>query len=361
MLDFFPPNTIRSSDNQQQQANMAFSIYGIQITPTLSLSLNVNLAWPKFDLPLTADRYFVSFHTEQLDDDWIIQQANRVYPKPIMLVNDCKFVKNPQWPDNIIFIRWITVHQQLEYLANFYGVCYEPLLPKYHLSSLSFRHSQYKKFVSAWLIKNVDPTKLMLTWHGHVTHDSHIHGHPNWATWLDDLDMPPGQLTCINWDDQFSLLKNEPLYNANWHCPPYTEALVNLTNETFNYSLSFKDNQSYTYLSPYITEKTYKPLLAGRPFVAVGQYQTLKTLTELGFDTNFGWISDYDHDSGDLTRIQKIFQTLDQIQSQNIKHLYEGSLDAVKHNVHHITSGNLSHCCDTLNQKNLKQIVDFLS
>jgi hypothetical protein len=281
MRDFFPDNTVYFPKDQQAMADMIQEIYGIQITHCPQIFLNINLSWPQYDLPISADKYFLTFHTEQLDDDWVIRQALRVYPKPIMLLNDCNIVNNPQWPDNIIFVRWITWHQQLEFLSNYYGVNHNPTLPTHQLSSLSFRHSQYKKFITAWLLKNIELKKLILTWHGHVASNSHVHKHPSWATWLDNLEIPNNQPTFINWSDNFNFLNNSPLHNGNWRQKPYIDALVNLTNETFNYSQSIKDGQSYMYPGPYLSEKTYKPLLAGRPFVAIGQYQTLKTLTEL--------------------------------------------------------------------------------
>jgi len=360
MRDFFPPIRTGSEDDHTNVIKFVKDIYGIDIKIRSEISVQVNLTWPNFDLPKSADKYFISFHTEQIDDDWVLKQAQLVYPKPIMLVSDSKVFQNTQWPDNVIYVRWITWHQQLEFLANYYGVCAEPKLPEYQFSSLSFRHSQFKKFVTAWLLKNVDQKKLMLTWHGHIVSQQHVQRHPDWATWLDAYNFDLSPSTFINWADNFDLSKNTPLLNANWHLPPYSDALINLTNESFNYSLSVKHGQDYVYPGPYLTEKTWKPLLAGRPFVAVGQWQTLSTLKELGFDIDFGWNNDYDADFGDLTRIKKIFDTLEEINNCDIKQLYEQSLPAVRHNANHIASGDLKEHCCFLNQKNQKQIMDFL-
>lgn len=360
MSGFFPSITNEDTTSYSALTDLVEHLYGIKINPRPEISVNINLCWPRFDLPNSADRYFISFHTEQIDDDWLINQAQKVYPKPIMLVSDGSISNNVQWPDNIVYVRWISWHHQFELLANHYGVCTDPKLPKYHISSLSFRYSQFKKFVTSWLLKNVDQEKLILTWHGHLVLQSHVHDYPSWATWLNDLDFSLEPLTFINWNDNFGLSLNSALYNSNWRLPPYTDALVNLTNETFNYSLSVKNDQPYVYPGPYLTEKTHKPLLAGRPFVAVGQYQTLSTLNELGFRTDFGWSNDYDEDAGDMTRIKKIFETLEEINRYDTKQLYELSLDAARHNSNHIVSGNLKEVCGFLNQKNLKQIADFL-
>lgn len=358
MLDYFPVTVTEFPLSRLETNSICQFIYGTYSNDN-KLFVNLNLAWPEFSLPNDANRYFISFHTEQVDSNWIINEATRVYPKPIMVVHDSTVTDNSQWPDNIRFVRWITWHQQLEKLYDTYGACVDPQLPEYKLSSLSFRFTQYKKFITAWLLKNFNTTDMMLTWHGQVSKEEDLHSHPDWATWLHDLTI--GDSVFLNWQDDFSREKNIPLLNADWRKSPYTNALVNCTNETFNYSLSMRDDKPFLFPGPYISEKTLKPLLAGRPFVAVGQYQTLQTLNDIGFQTDFGWPSDYDSDPGDLTRIQKIFSTLEAIQNQTIEELYENSIKSVLHNTTHISNGGLSEICNYLNHSNRQEIVDFLA
>ena len=110
----------------------------------------------------------------------------------------------------------------------------------------------------------------------------------------------------------------------------------------------------------FVTEKTFKPLLAGRPFLAVGQCNTYKTLKELGLSIDFGFDISYDTDSGDLSRIKGIFSAIDHIQNTNLDRLFQSGIDAVRHNLNYIKNNNLFVHCEDLNTESVKRIKDFI-
>lgn len=321
--------------------------------------LGLNLFWPKFNVDVSKSKFFFSWHTEQFDVHWLIKQAELVYPKPVLVAYDGDVVNNI-FPDNIQFIKWNSWGQQLLMASSLVGVNTNPTLPEYKFSSLSFRFSQYKKFVTAFMLKNINPKDMILSWHGSVGKDEDLHGHPAGFEYLDNLNFSI-EKTQLNFVDTFAVSKNNPAELVNWATDPSCNALVTLTNESFHYSSTVINDIPTQFPGPYLTEKTWKPLLGGKPFVSVGQCKTLHELARVGFRTDFGWDNEYDNDCGDLTRIGKIFNTITEISNIPIDDLYEQSLPAVQHNLEHIRSGRLLEQCNQLNATARETIIDFVS
>jgi hypothetical protein len=295
-----------------------------------------------------------------LDVPWIIAQARRVYPAAILLVTDYDIEKNLVWPDNIIICRYVTLHKQLARAINDIGMATEIKTPKYKISSLTNRITQYKKFVTAYLLQHFDHNDMILTYHNSVGKLEDHHGYPSGYPYLDQIDVASLTKTLINFEDDAEFINISPVLNAAWQIAPYQDAWINLTNESWHYSKTILDNQNFYYPGPYLTEKTFKPLLAGRPFLAVGQYNTYKTLKELGLSVDFGFDITYDQDSGDLTRIKDIFSAIDYIQNINLDYLFQSGIDAVRHNLNYIRNNDLFIHCENLNTESVKSIKDFI-
>jgi hypothetical protein len=359
MLDFL--NSGSSQKLSKVQINGVLkSIYGPEFDVGPEIFLGINLYWPKFDLPANYQRYFVSFHTEYMDVHWIVEQARRVYPAPILLVTDYDIENHPIWPDNIIACRYITLHKQLAQAINDIGMATEIKTPKYKISSLAYRITQYKKFVTAYLLQHFNHSDMILTYHNSLGKLEDHHGYPDGYPYLDQLDLASLTKTLINFEDDTESINISPVLNASWQIAPYQDAWVNLTNESWHYSKTIFNNHNFYYPGPYLTEKTFKPLLAGRPFLAVGQCNTYKTLKELGLSVDFGFDINYDTDSGDLTRIKDIFSTIDYIQNTNLDHLFQSGIDAVRHNLNYIRNNNLFVHCEDLNTESVRTIKDFI-
>lgn len=352
MQDFFLTGTSVSLSTASLQ-DLFQSIYGWQPRTHPAVFLGLNLQWPTFDLP-PAQRYFISFHTEQADIRWIITQADRVYPAPILLAYDGEFDQSVL-PGNVQTVRWITWHQQLAQLVDQFGVCNTPQKPQYKLSSLSYRLSQYKLFVSAYLLTLAPLKDIVLTHHHRLMKPEDLHSHPPGLPWLDQLDLAL-EPTFINFNDNFSQQITSPVINGGWHNPAYRDALVNCTNESFHYSQS----TDFVFPGPYITEKTWKPLLAGRPFISVAQWHVYQELERLGLQFDFGFDRSFDKDPGDLTRIRDIFGAIDQVLNTTTDQLYEHSMASVQHNVRWIQSGAFADQCSAVNQRSQQTISEFI-
>ena len=349
MMDFLPDNLITNITPNDYISWYLKKYYNINDLNSRCF-YGLNLGDTDFEFSMSFDRYVVSFHTEYLNVDRIIEQAILVHPKPVLLITDYDIDIHPVWPDNITFARNVTIYHQIRLASELYGINSNPLIPDYKLSSLSMRVSQYKAFVTAYLIEQFNHNELILSYHNWLLDDAldHIDNIPP-LDHLKNLNLNIGK-KFINLQDESKIVNRSPISNTNWHVPAYTNALVNVTNESYHYTDSVKKDQHFTYPTAYITEKTFKPLLAGRPFIPVGQAGTIKFLNELGFTNDFGFDLSFDNDTGDLTRIKGVFDVLDYVVSTPIQDLYESSLKSVIHNSNHVINGGLEFACEKLNK-----------
>jgi hypothetical protein len=93
----------------------------------------------------------------------------------------------------------------------------------------------------------------------------------------------------------------------------------------------------------HITEKTFKPIAMGMPFVIVGTQGSLKYLRSYGFQT-FGdfWDESYDDETDDDLRIEKIarvLKDLDSMSTEQKQQLFDSASGVIKHNWDHFYKG----------------------
>jgi len=90
----------------------------------------------------------------------------------------------------------------------------------------------------------------------------------------------------------------------------------------------------------HLTEKTFKPIALGMPFVIVGTQGSLKYLRSYGFRT-FGhlWDESYDDEPDDHQRIEKIAQVLKQLESSDRQAIFQSAHDVIEHNWNHFYRG----------------------
>lgn len=94
----------------------------------------------------------------------------------------------------------------------------------------------------------------------------------------------------------------------------------------------------------HLTEKTFKPIALGMPFIIVGTKGSLKYLREYGFKTFEGiWDESYD-DAEDDDRIQQIaslLRSLDELPVAAKQDLFEQCIPIIEHNWNHFYNGGL--------------------
>jgi hypothetical protein len=92
----------------------------------------------------------------------------------------------------------------------------------------------------------------------------------------------------------------------------------------------------------HLTEKTFKPIALGMPFIIVGTQGSLRYLRSYGFKT-FGdlWDESYDDEPDDTKRIEKIAQVLKLLDGleEHRQDIFESAQAIVKHNWNHFYNG----------------------
>lgn len=111
--------------------------------------------------------------------------------------------------------------------------------------------------------------------------------------------------------------------------PAFLNACLNIITET----QSRND-------TPGLTEKTFKPILAGQFFLLIGQPGCIKFLREMGIDC-FDDIIDHSYDliQDDRQRIKTAIDELDRLEKLNLFELHSSSKDRFKANLDVINNG----------------------
>jgi len=104
----------------------------------------------------------------------------------------------------------------------------------------------------------------------------------------------------------------------------------------------------------WITEKTFKPIMGGRPFIIHGHPETGDCLQSIGFETfdeEFGHtpLPNYIDHSTEVARV------VDSLQGQNLSAWYKKLLPKIEHNFH-----NWKTYAKREHKKMITQVEDFL-
>jgi len=92
----------------------------------------------------------------------------------------------------------------------------------------------------------------------------------------------------------------------------------------------------------HLTEKSFKPIALGMPFVIVGTRGSLEYLRSYGFRT-FGDIWDESYDSADdsvrIERIASLLRSLDELPTEAKQDLFDAAQEVIEHNWNHFYNG----------------------
>jgi hypothetical protein len=92
----------------------------------------------------------------------------------------------------------------------------------------------------------------------------------------------------------------------------------------------------------HLTEKTFKPIAMGMPFIIVGTKGSLSYLRDYGFKTFEGiWDESYDNAEDDvrIERIASLLRSLDELPAEAKQDLFEQCIPIIEHNWNHFYNG----------------------
>ena len=302
------------------------------------------------ELPPGHNLYVVSFHSERFDLGWIMEQAKKI-DAPIIVLNDGSCYNTP-FPSNIYFFNYYSWHQHLDTIMTWFPNK-QPRQVKYKVSVVCNRITQSKMLISTAIMEYLDRHDCMIKL-GDWLEEKNIHyRQPTNNAVLDELaDIFFNQYfgKTIEIDDFSNKTDNVQRKNSNPWQPLYTEAALHFTNESYHYSLmNGKYGQSIE-PGPAYSEKTFKCLVAGTPFIAVGQFESYRYLEELGLKFDYGDIDlAWDKDPGNLTRMEGMINMIKNLSNYTIADIESMTGDSTNHNTDFVWSGNFRKKCQDHN------------
>jgi len=320
-----------------------------------------NLVWPDQSLisqcPVDYETYVINFQFEYPDFDWIRDFCFRVYPSKVLLIipyNTCKYQC-----ENLVQLEYQGWPMVLDWYQKEYewpDVSFDSKTKK--ISSLCYRISQFRTYVCAYLYQTWNQQDYVMSWQGQLGKQEDLYllnhtGNTKVDGVIDFIKDSFLDLKIII--EQHAAFDNNPLANLNYTWSPYTDCLINASNESFHNSYQSINGNDYILPGPYLSEKTMKCLLSRTALLPAGQYKTYEYLQSLGFQFDYPWDKGFDNISEDISRFEKFFDTLDQINQLDFDYIKQKIRNSCDHNREHIISGNFSSFASAKNAYNIDQ------
>lgn len=242
------------------------------------------------------------------------------YPKP----DNLQFIEYRQWMYYLLF--FIDTYQKDKF------VFADQKHYSKKFSSFSFKPRQSRALMTASLL-SLAKEQSIISWHGDEINAPELEIH----RYLIDSVQKHDSFKHLDWsflknklvlDDNYSWKFNNPdnnlhdIYNAG-----YQDSLIVLTNETDFYGYHNDGITEYHRPGPYLTEKTWKPLLAGNPFISVAQPHVFEYLKRCYYlDIDYGFDQSYDALDGDFERLNAIYNLIVELVDQPLDDLTEQSV-----------------------------------
>ena len=108
----------------------------------------------------------------------------------------------------------------------------------------------------------------------------------------------------------------------------HNSCLINFSNETTHFGLHWDEHTQYNRPGPFLTEKTWRPLVAGNILLNSAQpfcYEFLKN--DYGLPINYSIDTSYDQVEGDIDRLVKIKDLIAELAAINLSDLIDQNID----------------------------------
>lgn len=309
------------------------------------------------DLPLGYDTYIVSYHSEAVNVSWVAEQAAKVSGHIIVLYDGCHYDLHI---DHVSFIPYFYWHEACKKITAWFPESHQQWDQSHRFLSVCNRITQSKLLVTCQLLEKAPDDSLVVL--SKWLEEKNVHGwQKTGSTLLDqitDVFVAKYLGTEIVWDGEF-------VNDARWTSDPWQEMVQRsalcFTNESFHYSYMLDHLGSYIYPGPFITEKTWKCLLGGKGIIAVGQFETYRTLEKLGLVFDYGLDLSYDLDPGNISRLEKLMHLIDHLTDMDMTQLYDSTKRSALYNQQWIKDGGFYKSCVAANEISIAKIFDLIT
>jgi len=300
----------------------------------------------KINLPVGRPLYVITFHQERFDSDWILEQSKKI-DAPIIILCD-ESVYNFPLPANVYVYRYYSWHHHIDQIIQWFPK-QQPRNVKYKASNICNRITQSKLIIFTALMEYLPRDELLVKLSDWIEVKNVHHWQDTGNQVLDYLtDIFKNQYVgkTIKIDEFSNQVNNIQSINSNPWNPVYTESALHFTSESYHYSLMNTEHGEFIRPGPSFSEKTYKCLIAGTPFIPVGQFESYKHLTELGLKFDYRELDlSWDRDPGNLTRLERIVLLIKSLKNYTVQDIQSMTQDSTDHNTEYIWSGDFKKRC----------------
>jgi hypothetical protein len=315
--------------------------------------------WNNLQLPPGHKLYVISF-IEPFDVEWLTEQLKHI-DAPVIILTDGEFYDYPL-PKNVKTYTYHSWHKQINTLMEWWPNR-QPRIITHKVSALCNRITQSKMVVFTALMEYLGESDCIVKLSEWLEEKNVHYREPTGNQVLDDLaiifyNTYLGRTYKV---DEFNNdTENYQGMNSNPWNTFYLNSALHFTNASYHYSLMVNGTESYIRPGPHLDEKLFKCLVAGTPFIPVGQFRTYATLRNLGLEFNYGLDLSWDEDPGNLSRLVGIVNLIKSLANYTKEDLVEMTKESTAHNTDMIWSGEFQRRAQEQNACIREQILkDF--
>jgi hypothetical protein len=300
--------------------------------------------------------YVVSF-IEPFDVEWLTGQLKQI-DAPIIVLTDGEFYDYP-FPKNVHAYTYHSWHKQIGTLMEWWPNRQSRQIT-HKVSALCNRITQSKLVVFTALIEYLGEKDCIVKLSEWLEEKNVHYREPTGNKVIDELavifyNKYLGRTYKV---DEFNNdTENYQGMNSNPWNTFYLNSALHFTNASYHYSLMINGTESYIRPGPHLDEKTFKCLVAGTPFIPVGQFRTYGTLRNLGLEFNYGLDLSWDEDPRNITRLVGIVNLIKNLTNYTKEDLVEMTRNSTEHNTDMIWSGEFQRRAQEQNALVREQIL----
>ena len=310
-------------------------------------------------LPQGHPLYVITFHQERFDYDWVVKQAKNVNA-PVIVLNDGSVYDFPL-PSNVHFYTYHSWHHHTDMIMKMFPNRQERKDIRFKVSNICNRITQSKLIVFTALMEYL-PRNEILVKLGDWIQDKNVHYWQNTGNEiLDNLTSVFRNKyigTTIEIDNFDNSRDNFQTTTSNPWQPTLINSALHFVSESYHYSLMDNEYGRVIMPGPAFSEKIFKCLVAGAPFIPVGQFECYKHLEDLGLifdygDLDLGW----DKDPGNFARLENLVGLRRSLQNYSFDDIVNMTKSSTEYNTDYIWSGKFRERCETNNQNTADLIL----